>query len=114
MFVCNLSSPLFLATPIEIHNVSQVGSGDLYQLYMLFKNINSHPPSPFLLLVAPIIKEEKKGECVLFVCNLSSALFLAATMEICDVGSLSVLLAIIICYKLFVCTSIFYSTNRGS
>ena len=40
-----------------------------------------------LLLVAPIIKQEKKEKRALFVCDLSSVLFLVNPIEIADVGS---------------------------
>ena len=47
---------------------------------MSFEITNLYPPLS-LLLAASIIKQEKKGERVLFVCNLFSLLFLAAPIE---------------------------------
>ena len=52
--------------------------------YLLFESTNLHPPLS-LLLGAPIIKQEKKEKCVLFVCNLFSALFRTAPIEKIDV-----------------------------
>ena len=52
-----------------------------------FEITNSYPPSS-LLLVAPIIKQEKKEKRVLFACYPSSVLFLATPIEKADVGSM--------------------------